>query len=370
VNSEFPASQRHSGVCSWAEILGRAAINPGPISIPRVAGRRVMVTGAGGFIGSGMVRLLAASGAARVILLEVAEQALLAMAGEMEARGYGERCVPVAGSVCDEGLLATLFEEHRPELVIHAGALKQVPLMERNPVAAVETNALGTWLLARLCAEFGVRQMILVSTDKAVAPRSIMGASKRIAELAVLQHSEFATAVRLVNVIGSPYSVTTIFTGQIAQGGPVTVTHPAAQRYFLTLEEVMGLLADAIDWEMRGIAAPEPGEPVFITDLAKRMIGTSGSNVTIVFTEPRPGDKLNESLLGARERLTGDAPHRLRSVTSPAAVNLDAQMRALQAVVAARDLASVLEVVAVLVPDYEPSALVRDAAREAGIPSR
>ncbi len=203
-----------------------------PILIPGVAGQHVLVTGAGGFIGSEMVRVLAASGAERIILLEIAEQQLFAISSEMTARGYGDRCVPILGSVCDRALLTALFGEHRPAVILHAAALKHVPLMEHNPFAAVGTNSLGTWWLAKVAAEYRTRRMILVSTDKAVAPHSIMGASKRIAELAVLSHPEFTTAVRLVNVIGSPGSVSPLFADQIAHGGPVTVTHPAARRFF------------------------------------------------------------------------------------------------------------------------------------------
>ena len=335
-----------------------------------VAGRRVLVTGAGGFIGAEMVRRLAASGAERVILLESAEQALFAIDAEMGTRGDGERCVPVLGSVCDEALLAALFDEHRPELVMHAGALKHVPLMERNPLAALETNALGTWRLARVCEAFGAQQMILVSTDKAVAPKSIMGASKRIAELAILAHPELGAAVRLVNVIGSPFSVGPIFAEQIARGGPVTVTHPEARRYFLTLGEVAELLAEAMDGGTRGILVPAPGEPVLIRELAQRMVARCNTQTAIAYTAPRPGDKLDETLIGARERLAGEATRGLRRVASPAAEDLEAEMRALEAAVAARDLTGGLEVVMALAPDYEPSVAIDEALREAAVASR
>ena len=211
-----PTPRSRTSLDCWAAILGREAASTDPILIPGIAGRRVLVTGAGGFIGSEMVRVLAASGAEPIILLEIAEQALFAVSAEMAARGYGDRCIPILGSVGDRALLAALFDEHHPEVVLHAAALKHVPLMERNPFAAVATNGIATWRLAKIAAEHRVRQMILVSTDKAVAPHSIMGASKRIAELAVLAHPEFATAVRLVNVIGSPGSVVPLFAEQIS----------------------------------------------------------------------------------------------------------------------------------------------------------
>jgi len=346
---------------SWAEILGRETTARDPIRIPGVAGRRVLVTGAGGFIGSEMARVLVASGAERVVLLEIAEQALFDVDRKMAVRGHGGRSVPVLGSVCDCALLRNLFEEHRPEVVLHAAALKHVPLMERNPFAAVETNALGTWRLARAANDHGVRRMVLVSTDKAVTPRSIMGASKRIAELAMLAHPEY-TAVRLVNVIGSPGSVGPLFVEQIENGGPVTVTHPAAQRFFATLEEVAALLAEALAADdAQGVLVPEPGEPVPIAELARRMIAASGHEVPVVFTELRAGEKLEESLVAPGEHCNRRVTAGLRRVAGPAVTELDARIRALEDAVAERDLAMLLRVVEELVPDYEPSVLLREA---------
>jgi FlaA1/EpsC-like NDP-sugar epimerase len=329
--------------------------------MPVAVGRRVLVTGAGGFIGSAMARTFAASAAERVVLLEIAEQALFEIDREMAILGFGERSVPVLGSVCDSTLLAALFEEHRPEIVLHAAALKHVPLMERNPFAAVETNALGTWRLAQTAAQYRVRRMILVSTDKAVEPHSIMGASKRIAERAMLAHPGFA-AVRLVNVIGSPGSVAPLFAEQIAQGGPVTVTHPAARRFFFTLEEVVALLAEAVgSASAAGVVAPQPGEAVVIKDLAQQMIEASGKNIPITISQLRPGDKLQESLIAPGERWGGHVTAGLRSVAGPDVENIESQLQALETAVAARDLPSLLRVVEELVPDYEPSVLVRDA---------
>lgn len=352
---------RFGSTPSWAEILGRETTTHRPILIPGVAGRRVLVTGAGGFIGSEMVRVFASSGAAAIVLLEIAEQALFDLDREMAGRGFGERSVPVLGNVCDRALLAALFEEHRPEIVLHAAALKHVPLMERNPLAAVETNALGTWRLARVAAEHGVGKMILVSTDKAVAPHSIMGASKRIGELAMLAHPGYA-AVRLVNVIGSPGSVAPLFAEQIAQGGPVTVTHPAARRFFFTLDEVVSLLAEVVESEAAaGLLVPEPGEAVLIADLAQRMIEASGKGVPMVSSELRPGDKLKEAFVAPQERCAGHITSGLRSVVGPGCGDLEARMHALEEAVAARDLPQLLRAVEELVPDYEPSALLRAA---------
>ncbi len=328
-----------------------------------MAGRRVLVTGAGGFIGAEMVRILAASGAASIVLLEIAEQPLFAIAHELEQRERGECCVPILvpilGSICDRGILNVIFDEHRPELVLHAAALKHVPLMELNPLAAVSTNSIGTWLLAQIAAEHDVGQMIFVSTDKAVAPHSIMGASKRIAELTIAAHPQF-TAVRLVNVIGSPGSVAPLFAEQIALGGPVTVTDSAATRFFLTLDQAAGLLASAVTGKATGLLVPEPGEPICIEDLARRMIAASGCDIRVAITGPRPGDKRDESLLSERERYDSPAANGLRPVISPAIPHLDNHIAALASSVATRDLPVLLHLVQEIVPDYEPSVLLRE----------
>jgi len=364
VQTDFSGASQRTSPAGWAAILGRKAASSDPTLIQGIAGQRVLVTGAGGFIGSEMVRVLAASGAEPIILLEIAEQALFAVSAEMTARGYGDRCIPILGSVGDRALLVALFDEHRPQVIIHAAALKHVPLMERNPFAAVAINGIGTWWLAKSAAEHRARQMILVSTDKAVAPHSIMGASKSIAELAVLAHPEFATAVRLVNVIGSPGSVVPLFAEQIASGGPVTVTHRAASRFFNTRHEVVDLLAQAIDASARGILIPDPGEPIRIEDLAKRLIAASCQDIPIVFTEPRPGDKLEESLVSPHERCDGFATPRLRRVIGPSVADLEAHVGALETAIAAHDLPELLLLVEDLVPDYEPSVLLRHATPE------
>jgi FlaA1/EpsC-like NDP-sugar epimerase len=322
----------------------------------------VLVTGAGGFIGSEMARVLARSGLERVVLLDTCEQHLFEIVEEI-----GERGLAVLGSVCDAALLDEVFREYRPEWVIHAAALKHVPLMERNPLAAVETNALGTWRVAELAEAWGARKMLLVSTDKTVEPRSIMGAAKRIAELVMLEPRRMQrTAVRLVNVVGSPGSVGPLFAEQIVHGGPVTVTHAEARRYFMTLDEVVRLLAQAITNEdASGVLIPEPGDAMRITELAERMIAASGCEVEIAYTGERPGDKLDEVLLGPEERLDGWATAGLRRVLSPRAKSLDLYFRALEAAVATRNAVEALRLVGDLVPDYELSAVVRGIAAEA-----
>jgi FlaA1/EpsC-like NDP-sugar epimerase len=341
--------------------------------IARAAGRRVLVTGAGGFIGAEMVRVLAASGAGRIVLLDAAEQPLFRIHAEMTAQGHGDRCVPVLGSVCDGGLLCAVFHEHQPELVLHAAALKHVPLMEKNPLAAVEVNALGTWRVAQAAQAHGARAMILVSTDKAVAPHSVMGAAKRIAEMIMPGEEEHGAlrcaAVRLANVIGSPCSVGPLFGEQIAGGGPVTVTHPEAKRYFLTLAEVAALLGQAMDSDAaEGVLIPDPGEPMGIMDLARRMMDAAGCEVPIAFVGLRPGDKLDESLMGPGECDAGPATQDLRRADSPTVRNLEAHLSEMEVAIAARDLPAVLRVAMDLVPDYQPSALLRESIAEMAEP--
>lgn len=351
----------------WPALLGRTAPGDRPVRIPRAAGARVLVTGAGGFIGAEMVRVFAASGAEKILLLDLCEQHLFEIFAEMSARGCGTRCVPVLASVCDRALLDAVFEEHRPDLILHAAALKHAPLMESNPIAAVATNALGTWIVADAAERHAARHMLLVSTDKAVAPRCMMGAAKRIAELVMLAPSRTSrAALRLVNVIGSPGSVGPLFASQIARGAPVTVTHPGARRWFLTLRETTQLLAEAM--LKTGVLVSQPDEPVRIAELAERMIAASGRDVPIVFTAPRPGDKLDEVLLAPDEQLGSPAALHLRHVLSPVREDLESHLVRLEAALATRDLPRLLHLVEDLVPGYEPSALLREHIAELARP--
>ncbi|MGC2620177.1 MAG: polysaccharide biosynthesis protein [Acidobacteriaceae bacterium] len=367
--SDFSSPSQPFNPTNWAEILGRPPSPSEPLRIPSAAATRILVTGAGGFIGSEMVRVFAASGAAHIVLLDTCEQHLFEVHAALAAPGYAVRCTPILGSVCDRPLLDALFAEHRPQLILHAAALKHVLLMEQNPLAAVATNTLGTATLTEAATAQGARHLILVSTDKAVAPHSIMGASKHIAEQIMLVPDRHMrkTAVRLVNVIGSPCSVGPLFSEQIARGGPVTVTHPAANRFFLTLSEVTSLLAEAIESEASGLLIPNPhvtGEPILIADLARRMIAASRRNSPIVFTQPRPGEKQDESLVAPNETLAEPATPSLNRVEGPTTPNLAEHLQALEAAIAALDRAETVRLVQHLVPGYQPSALLRDCVSE------
>ena len=219
--------------------------------------------------------------------------------------------------------LRNFFEEERPEIVIHAAACKHVPLMERIPIATVRNNTLGTNQLAKMASAHGTRALVMVSTDKAVNPHSIMGATKRVAELALLRWSSARSpmgAVRLGNVLGSQGSVVPTFVKQIAEGGPVTVTHPEVSRYFFSMTETVDLLISAASLhDGGGIFVPDPGKPVNILALAEQLIRETavGREIPIVITGLRPGDKMSEEFISERESFGGEPRGKLRLVHTP-----------------------------------------------------
>jgi FlaA1/EpsC-like NDP-sugar epimerase len=327
-------------------------------------GKTVLVTGAGGCIGSALTEALACDGARQLILLDHSEQNLYEINRRLNASGRAGYTA-ILGDILDAPLLEEIFERYRPDTIYHAAALKHVPLMESNPLAAVRNNALGTWELAKAAERFGVERVLMISTDKAVNPRSVMGASKRVAELALMRRSHAKTrmnAVRLGNVLGSQGSVTPLFQKQIAQGGPVTVTHPEARRYFLTMVETVELILAAISLDDSGcIFLPKMSAPVKILDLAKRMIQEAGlqapRDVAIAFTGLRPGDKLEEELVSAPETLAPTSDKRLQRVQAALVPvkTLDASMVRISASVTERNLAGLLDELGELVPEYQPS---------------
>jgi FlaA1/EpsC-like NDP-sugar epimerase len=327
-------------------------------------GKRVLVTGAGGCIGSALAEALCSNDGRQLILLDHSEQNLYEISMRLTALGRGGYAA-ILGDILDEALLEEIFERHRPDTIYHAAAFKHVPLMESNPLAVVRNNAIGTWELAKAAAQFGVERVLMISTDKAVNPRSVMGASKRVAELALLRMSNSKTrmnAVRLGNVLGSQGSVTPLFQQQIAQGGPVTVTHPEARRYFLTLGETVELILAANALEEPGcILVPKMSTPVKILDLAKRMIEEAGlqtpRDVAIAFTGLRPGDKLEEELIFAQESLAPTSEGRLRRAQGAPvdAEVLDPAMGRIAAGISERNLSAVIDELGKLVPGYQPS---------------
>jgi FlaA1/EpsC-like NDP-sugar epimerase len=329
------------------------------------AGKTVLITGAGGCIGSALAKAILNSGVRLAILLDHSEQNLYEVHTELTAGAFGAPHVPILGDISDDALLGEVLEKYRPHAIYHAAAFKHVPLMEANPIAVIRNNVLGTWALAKAALQNGVERLVMISTDKAVNPRSAMGAAKRVAELVLLRLSTSSTrmsALRLGNVLGSHGSVVPLFQQQIERGGPVTVTHPESRRYFLSLRETVDLiLAAAALGEDAGILVPELGEPVKIVDLAKRMILEAGRDggapPEIVFTALRPGDKLSEELVSARERTEPSGDSRLWRVKSTAvsADVLDSALQAISEGVRLRNLATLLETLCRIVPEYQPS---------------
>lgn len=276
-----------------------------------IRGRVVLVTGAGGSIGSELCRQVARYAPERLLLVERAENALFEIHRELGAAFPDVTCVPVIGDVCDVVRMSQVLGEHRPALVFHAAAHKHVPMMEWNPGEAVKNNVVGTYTVAKLADRFEVETFVLISTDKAVNPTSIMGATKRLAEMctqALAQRSRTRfLAVRFGNVLGSAGSVVPIFREQIARGGPVTVTHPEMKRYFMTIPEASQLVLQAATMGKGGeIFILDMGEPVKIVDLARDLITLSGlhpgEDIEIQFTGIRPGEKLFEELSVAEEK--------------------------------------------------------------------
>lgn len=324
--------------------------------------KRLLVTGAGGSIGSALAQALAQADPAELVLLDSAEAPLYEITQTLEA----SKPVAVLASVTDANALGETFSRYQPQIIFHAAALKHVPLMEANPFAVMATNALGTETIAATAAKHGCEELVMVSTDKAADPLSLMGASKRIAELLLFtSHTKMRTrSVRLGNVLGSSGSVVPLFLNQIAHGGPVTVTHSEARRYFMTIAETVDALLAAISPTCPGgILAADPGPSIRILNLAKYLIAQSGRPETqIIFTALRPGDKLEESLISSRESFVEDRHTQLRAVQShaPEPAALESAMRHLQESIEQRDLPHLLEVTQHLVPEYKPSQLLRD----------
>jgi FlaA1/EpsC-like NDP-sugar epimerase len=288
------------------DLLGRDPVQLDMDAISHVmAGQVVMVSGAGGSIGSEICRQVCRFGPAALVLVEHGENNLFHIHRELLARFPEIALAPCIADVGDEARMAAVFEAHRPAVVFHAAAHKHVPMMEWNPGEAVKNNVFGTRTLADLADRFGTGRFVMISTDKAVNPTSVMGASKRVAEIYVQALSQrsrtrFVT-VRFGNVLGSAGSVIPIFKEQIASGGPITVTHPDMQRYFMTIPEASQLVLQAGAMGEGGeIFILDMGEPVKIADLARDLVTLSGLepdlDIEIQFTGVRPGEKLFEEL--------------------------------------------------------------------------
>ena len=311
------------------DVLGREPVEVDLVSVSSyLAGETVLVTGAGGSIGSELCRQIARLGAARLVLVDNSERALFEIERELvDERGFSA-CAPVLADVGQRAKLRQVFERYQPGVVFHAAAYKHVPLMEANPVESVRNNALATRVVAEVAAEYGAKRFVLVSTDKAANPKNLMGQSKALCEWIVeaLGHrpdvSTRFVAVRFGNVLGSSGSVIPIFRRQIERGGPVGVTHPEMTRYFMTTQEAVSLIVQAGAIGGRGeIFVLDMGEPVRILDLARNMIELSGlepdRDIKIEIVGVRPGEKLHEELWSAEETVGPTKHSKILRLTRP-----------------------------------------------------
>lgn len=342
-----------------------------------VTDRRVLITGAGGTIGGELARQIAALQPAHISLVENSEYALYGIEMALRDRHPDLSVSAVIGDVRDRARVDTVFSRERPELVFHAAALKHVPLVEGNPNEGVLTNALGAKTVADACQAFSVATMVQISTDKAVNPTNVMGASKRLAEmycqgLSLAGGPTRYVTVRFGNVLGSTGSVVLRFQEQIARGGPVTVTHPEMTRFFMTVREAVELVLQAAASPQKGEAGKvyvlDMGQSVRIVDLAEQMIRltgqTPGRDVDIVFSGLRPGEKLYEELFHDGENIE---PTALQGIRQAAARTVDlpalqSDLEALFAKARARETQAMLNALQALVPEFVPDGVRESAA--------
>jgi FlaA1/EpsC-like NDP-sugar epimerase len=351
------------------DLLGRDTIDLG-VEGPRgdLEGRTVMVTGGAGSIGSELARQVAGFGPRRLLVLDQAESPLYFTNLELRAAHPELEIIPIIADVTDAARMESVFARHRPDFVFHAAAYKHVPLMEDNPVEAVRNNVIGTLTVSQAAARYGAEKFVLISTDKAVYPSSVMGATKRLAEQIVLgwpalraAETDFR-AVRFGNVLGSDGSVIPVFKRQLAAGKPITVTHPEVTRYFMTIPEAVQLVLQsaALPDAQGRICMLEMGEPVRIVELAENLIRLSGlepyTDVPIVFTGLRPGEKLHEELMEAREATVPTAISKVRVVQTvePEPDALTSGLDRLAAAAAVGSAEDILDAIRGLVPECVP----------------
>jgi FlaA1/EpsC-like NDP-sugar epimerase len=348
------------------DLLGRPAVNLATPELQRfLAGKRVMVTGAGGSIGSEICRQSLRFLPQRLLLLDRAENALFEIDRELNHRWLGADIAPYVADITDARRIAQIFAAEKPQVVFHCAAHKHVPMMELHPGEAVKNNVLGTQIVADAAAAAGVAAFVMVSTDKAVNPSSVMGAAKRCAELYIqsLNTPQCKTrfvAVRFGNVLGSSGSVVPIFRKQIEAGGPVTVTHPEMRRFFMTIPEASQLVMQAGAIGQGGeIFVLDMGEPIRILDLAQEMIRRSGlkpdEDIAIQFTGIRPGEKLSEELAGQNEKTMPTSHAKIRIwQLPPATAGQSRQMIERLSASVNQGREAILAALRTSVPEYQP----------------
>ena len=350
------------------DLLGRAPVNLDSEKIRSLLqGNVILVTGAGGSIGSELSRQVLRHTPDRVLLVDQVEGNLFQLERELINEGYSGIIRPIVADILDEDEMRRIFHQFTPRIVFHAAAHKHVPMMERQPSEAIKNNFLGTTQLARLAAEYSVDRFILISTDKAINPSSVMGATKRLAEMAIMArqasegHDTHFMAVRFGNVLGSSGSVIPIFREQIAKGGPLTVTHPETTRYFMTIPEAAGLVLQCATFGKGGeIFVLDMGEPVKILEIAKQMAELSGlkpdHDIEIRFTGLRPGEKLHEEIQHFSENLDKTEHPRIQLYTSqpPSLSDIEQWMNRIKPQLQSLNKLALKQEIQKLVPEYTP----------------
>ncbi len=347
------------------ELLAREPVDlAGRATRENYGDKRILITGAAGSIGSELARQLIRLSPGRLFLLDTSESGLHDV---NQSLGSTEAAEIVLGDIRDRGWLCYAFEQLRPQVVFHAAAYKHVPILERTPLPGLATNVMGTANVLQAAAAVGVERLVFVSTDKAVEPTSVLGYTKRFGELLTIanarRHAKDYAVVRFGNVLGSAGSAVPIFTNQIDQGGPVTVTHPEATRYFMTIEEAVGLLIEA-----GGIATSadvlvlDMGQPVSIAELAQRMIRLRGlrspADIEIRYVGLRPGEKLHEQLVWPEERAVGTSHPRIMRVENgavPSVETLEDALRAIDDRVSEHDVEGALDVLTAVIGVDRPA---------------
>lgn len=330
-----------------------------------VTGKCLLVTGAAGSIGSEIARQLASLEPARLVLADINENGLYFLVRHLQRIHPSLDVVPEVVDIRDAARVTQLGVQHRPHVVLHAAAHKHVPLMERNPEEAIKNNVLGCRNVVEMADAAGVERLVLISTDKAVSPSSVMGATKRIAEMLVRHRGTTSrtsfSVVRFGNVLGSAGSVVPLFKSQIAKGGPVTVTHPDCRRFLMTIREAVGLTLLAGLGTEGDLLVLQMGEQIRILDIAKVMISLAGyvpeREIAIVFTGLRPGEKLTERLMSEdEERSSTTVRDGIVAVkVAPPPADLEERVEELAGLAARADRAGIIACIGRLIPDYTPA---------------
>ena len=366
VEGEFDMNQIHN--VKIEDLLGREVIQMNNKRIgDEISGKVILVTGAAGSIGSEIVRQLIAYFPAKLVLVDQGESALYDLEYELAGKvPTNVQLIVNVADVSDTRRVSKIFKTHRPDIIFHAAAYKHVPLMENNPYEAIKTNVIGTRILAELASELGVEKFVMVSTDKAVNPTNVMGATKRLAEMYTQSMNQLEgvktkfIATRFGNVLGSNGSVIPLFKKQIERGGPVTVTHPEITRYFMTIPEACELVLEAATMGQGGeVFVFDMGESVKIIDLAKKMITLSGlrvdKDIEIRYTGLRPGEKLYEELLNNDENTlpTHHPKILVAEVNTPSYAYMEVATNELNLLLSSGDNNSIVAKIKEMIPEYK-----------------